>query len=137
MTFNLTIPVQQQPVLDTRGCMSIPWYRYFQNAQSTNNNLISIPNGKLLGNDSGQNGMPGPISIGQGLVLSGGTLSALAGAQNTDQLPEGLYHLYFTTLRAQDAVGSIFRNTGSITFSYMAGTSIKAQADLFYLMATR
>jgi len=53
----------------------------------------------------------------------------------TDQLNEGQFNLYFTNRRAQDAVASILQNTGSITWTYTGGASIKAQADLFYLMA--
>jgi hypothetical protein len=71
-------------------------------------------------------------------------LTAASGSSNanislssftTDDLDEGAFNLYFTNLRAQNAVASILQNTGSITWSYVSGTSIKAQADLFYLQA--
>lgn len=76
MTLDLTIPVPRQPVVDAAGMMTFPWYRYFQNAQQTNNAVISIPSGTLLGNDSGIQGSPQPIGVGNGLTLSNGILSA-------------------------------------------------------------
>jgi hypothetical protein len=72
-------------------------------------------------------------------LLSGTSASPSVNLANatTDDLDEGEYNLYFTNLRAQNAVGSILKNTGSIIFTYTTGASITAQADLFYLMATR
>ena len=58
----------------------------------------------------------------------------------TDDVDEGQFNLYFTNLRAQNAVGGILQNTGSILFTYSGAPTapkISAQADLFYLMATR
>jgi|SRR5215469_16552632 len=128
---NLTLPIQQQPVIDSRGCMTLPWYRYYQNAQTTNNNLISIPNGTLLGNNSGQTGIPGPISIGKGLLLEGGALSAIESTlKSTDDLPEGRVNLYYTSRRAQDAVGEILTSPGSVIFNYTPGVSISADINL-------
>ncbi len=58
----------------------------------------------------------------------------------TDDVDEGQFNLYFTNLRAQNAVGGILQNTGSILLTYSGAPTapkISAQADLFYLMATR
>lgn len=49
--------------------------------------------------------------------------------QTTDNLNEGQFNLYFTDLRAQDAVGSILAETASIDLVYVAGTSIKANLN--------
>lgn len=73
---NLTLPVQRQPISDQAGMVTVPWYRYFQNSQSSYNPLLSIPNGTLLGNDSGQAGAPSSINIGEGLQLVNGELSS-------------------------------------------------------------
>lgn len=76
MTLNLTVPVQRQPVVDGTGLMTVPWYRYFQNAQSANSSPTLIPSGTLLGNDSGKLESPSAIGIGNGLTLANGLLSA-------------------------------------------------------------
>jgi hypothetical protein len=126
-TINLTLPTSRQPVTDSAGFMTIPWYRYFQNSQSTNNNFVSIPSGTILGNDSGSQGAPSAIGIGSGLSLSNGVLSAVSSfSGTTDNVPEGTHNLYFTNLRAQDAIGQILSNDANITFSYARGSSITA-----------
>jgi hypothetical protein len=124
---NLTLPTSRQPVTDGAGFMTIPWYRYFQNSQSTNNNFVSIPSGTILGNDSGSQGVASAIGIGSGLSLSNGVLSAVSSfSGTTDNVPEGTHNLYFTNLRAQDAIGQILANDSNITFSYARGASITA-----------
>jgi hypothetical protein len=74
--------------------------------------------------------------IGVNLLLPDGTLakmsdfgatpSAGSSIDTTDDVDEGSYHLYFTDLRAQDAVGGILVDTATIDFTYTAGTSITA-----------
>ena len=55
-------------------------------------------------------------------AASNGTGSSLA---NTDGLPEGTTNLYFTTERAQDAVGNILVDSANIDFTYNdAGNTI-------------
>ncbi|TPG08328.1 hypothetical protein EAH88_11905 [Rhodanobacter glycinis] len=44
----------------------------------------------------------------------------------TDDLDEGQWNLWFTDIRAQDAVGGILVDTATIDFTYTAGTSITA-----------
>lgn len=66
--------------------------------------------------------------------------SALTFNGTTDDVNEGQWNLYFTNLRAQNAVGSILQNTGSILLTYSGAPTapkISAQADLFYLLAIR
>jgi hypothetical protein len=44
----------------------------------------------------------------------------------TDDLDEGQWNLWFTDLRAQDAVGAILADSATISLAYVAGTSITA-----------
>jgi hypothetical protein len=48
------------------------------------------------------------------------------GNYTTDDLNEGTVNLYFTALRAQNAVGGILENSANVTLAYVAGTSIEA-----------
>ncbi|MEO9079608.1 MAG: hypothetical protein ABI268_09885 [Rhodanobacter sp.] len=54
------------------------------------------------------------------------TTSTGTPATTTDDLNEGQFNLYFTTIRAQNAVGAILANTATIGLAYVTGTSIKA-----------
>src|SRR5580692_10030407 len=60
------------------------------------------------------------------LNVTSSSSSSTGSITTTDELDEGEYNLYFTDLRAQDAVGSILANTPNIVLTYVAGTSISA-----------
>lgn len=62
-------------------------------------------------------------------ILNPSTPSTGSGPTTTDDLPEGAYHLYFTTQRAQDAVGGILTNTANVTLAY-DGVAHTIKADL-------
>lgn len=58
-----------------------------------------------------------------------------SGASTTDEVDEGQFNFYFTTQRAQDAVGSILTDTDTIDFTYN-GTTHVVKADLKDLSST-
>lgn len=78
--------------------------------------MQNVSTGVLLGRSTGGTGDIETISVGSGLSLSGGSLSASA---------------TYTNEEAQDAVGNILVNSDSIQFSYTDGApSITAVALL-------
>lgn len=75
--------------------------------------LASVTSGRLIGRSTAGAGAAEEITIGSGLSLSGGTLSA-TGTSYTDE-------------QAQDAVGGILTDTATINFTYNdAGNQITA-----------
>ncbi len=79
--------------------------------------------------------------IGVNLLLPDGTVGTLAQLSKlfgstatagtgtittTDDLDEGQWNLWFTSRRAQDAVGGILANSANVTLAYVGGTSITA-----------
>jgi len=48
----------------------------------------------------------------------------------SDDVPEGVNNLYFTSLRAQNAVANLLQNSPTITFTYIAGNSITASLNM-------
>lgn len=78
--------------------------------------------------------------IGLNLLLPNGKVAQLSdfgsspggatsGPNTTDELAEGSFNLYFTNLRAQDAVGGILTDTTTIDFTYNS-TTHSITADL-------
>lgn len=78
--------------------------------------------------------------IGVNLLLPNGKVAQLSdfgsspsnqgsGLGTTDELAEGQFNLYFTNLRAQDAVGGILTDTTTIDFTYNS-TTHSITADL-------
>lgn len=135
---NNVIPMPQSPCVDLKtGLPTIPWYRYWLQPS-----LGFIPTDGVVTIEQGGTGETTAEGAFNALAPAGSdgdVLVFLDGAWTAELLtttlvPEG-DNLYFTTLRAQDAVGGILKNSGSITWKYASGTSISAQADLFYLMA--
>jgi hypothetical protein len=70
------------------------------------------------------------ITQAQWNALTNQTSSINLGNFTTDDLDEGEYNLYFTNLRAQNAVGSILQSPGGVVLTYTAGTSITADINL-------
>lgn len=135
---NNRIPVPKTPVMDPKtGFPTIPWYRYWLQPALNfipTDGVVSIAQGGT-GEITGQaafNALAPAGSNGDMLIFEDGSWTVELAS--TTNIIEGS-NLYFTAQRAEDAVGGILKNTGSITWSYLSGTSIKAQADLFYLMA--
>jgi hypothetical protein len=58
--------------------------------------------------------------------LAAGAGTGGTGPDTTDALDEGQWNLYFTSRRAQDAVGSIVGNSANVTLTYTGGTSLVA-----------
>lgn len=56
-------------------------------------------------------------------------------ASDTDDLSEGSTNLYYTDLRAQDAVGNIVADSSTIDISYVSGTSLSADVIASGLIA--
>jgi hypothetical protein len=80
------------------------------NLWDANGNLITQQQWNALTGGTSTN-VPGNIALGQ---------------YTTDDLNEGTTNLYFTNLRAQNAVGAILENSANVTLTYVSGTSITA-----------
>ncbi|KZC17011.1 hypothetical protein RHOFW510R12_01545 [Rhodanobacter sp. FW510-R12] len=66
-------------------------------------------------------------TLAQLAALFGSTATAGTGTiTTTDDLEEGQWNLWFTSRRAQDAVGGILANSTNVTLAYVGGTSITA-----------
>lgn len=59
-------------------------------------------------------------------TLFGATPSDSGNLGTTDDLEEGAWNLYFTSRRAQDAVGGILLDSANVTLRYVGGASITA-----------
>lgn len=55
--------------------------------------------------------------------------TAPSGLTSTDDLDEGRFNLWFTDRRAQDAVGALLTDTGTISLDYVSGTTIAASLN--------
>jgi hypothetical protein len=86
-----------------------------QNLYDPNGNVISEEQWDALINASSGTAEPGNVALAN---------------YTTDDLDEGIYNLYFTNLRAQNAVGSILQSPGGVVLTYVEGTSISADLNL-------
>jgi hypothetical protein len=59
-------------------------------------------------------------------LFGAGTATTSSSITTTDDLDEGQWNQWFTALRAQNAVGGILTDTGTISFDYVAGVTIAA-----------
>lgn len=66
------------------------------------------------------------VTEGSNLFYTQGRFDSAFAAKTTDDLSEGVTSLYYTNLRAQDAVGSITTDSSTIDISYASGTSLSA-----------
>jgi hypothetical protein len=68
----------------------------------------------------------GKTLVTDDMLTGGSSGGATATLTTTDDLNEGAYHLYFTSRRAQDAVGGIVGDSANVTLTYTGGTSLVA-----------